>query len=239
MLLLLYVVIALLQFFLLRLVINSIFSLQENIGFFSSEGNHACIAFLYSCLLTRGIANVSGDMDSEDLPLMGAHGYCTQEMVNLMLSGRAVSNTFDGTTVLDGGEGGGGAVLRGIRRRCDVGLLSLFEHFMSCRVGEHLKTPRWPVWVVCSESHFSVLFSMEAGVEAASRADRGPIDLVYFDGLARQEEPVVLTVDTSRLAPRLAGGDGEDQDLVPPLEHCIRTKWRDAAVDWNGSEKIL
>ena len=39
---------------------------------------------------------ISDEMDGENVPLIGAHGYCSQEMVNLLLTGRAVSNTFDG-----------------------------------------------------------------------------------------------------------------------------------------------
>ena len=39
-------------------------------------------------------------MDAENSPLIGAHGYCSQEMVNLLLTGNAVSNTFDGQIVL-------------------------------------------------------------------------------------------------------------------------------------------
>ena len=56
---------------------------------------------------------------------------------------------------------------------------------------------------------------------------------------------MVLTVRPSRLFGGGGGGqqrDGQEEDeddLVPPLEHCIRTKWRDAGVDWNGSERIL
>ena len=42
-----------------------------------------------------------------------------------------------------------------------VGLLSLFEHYQSCRVGERLKCPARPVWLVCSESHFSLLWSSD------------------------------------------------------------------------------
>ena len=39
-------------------------------------------------------------MDGENTPFIGAHGYCSQEMVNLLLTGRAVSNTFDGSIKL-------------------------------------------------------------------------------------------------------------------------------------------
>ena len=43
---------------------------------------------VYSAMLTRGLANVARDMDSPDLSLIGAHGYCSQELVNLLLTGR-------------------------------------------------------------------------------------------------------------------------------------------------------
>lgn len=63
--------------------------------------------------------------------------------------------------------------------------MSLFEHYQSCSVGEHLKTPLFPIWLVCSESHFSVLFSEHRGTEKAGLADRLPIALNYYDGLYR------------------------------------------------------
>ena len=42
-------------------------------------------------------------MDEAKGTLIGCHGYCTQEMVNLLLTGRAVSNVFDGDVELDSG----------------------------------------------------------------------------------------------------------------------------------------
>uniref|UniRef100_A0A0B6ZB67 Deubiquitinating enzyme MINDY-3/4 conserved domain-containing protein n=2 Tax=Arion vulgaris TaxID=1028688 RepID=A0A0B6ZB67_9EUPU len=51
-----------------------------------------------------------------------------------------------------------------------------------------------------------------------------------------QQEETRLTVSTinqSYKRPTI------DDDLVPPLEHCIRTKWEDAEIDWNGTEPIL
>ena len=71
---------------------------------------------------------------------------------------RAFSNTFDYTVTLEGGPGDPDTVLRGVDERADLGLLSLFEHYQSTTVGEHLKTPAFPIWLVCSESHFSVLW---------------------------------------------------------------------------------
>ena len=41
------------------------------------------------------------------------------------------------------------------------GCWSNVEVSWCCQVGSYLKSPAYPVWVVCSESHFSVLFSTE------------------------------------------------------------------------------
>ena len=56
------------------------------------------------------------DMDINDCPLMGAHGYCSQEMVHLFLLGKAISNTFDGDKILDEAT-----ILKGIHKRSDIG----------------------------------------------------------------------------------------------------------------------
>ena len=54
-------------------------------------------------------------------------------MVNLFLTGRAASNVFNDVMELDSGQGQV-TVLKGIKGRADVGLLSLFEHYKSCQV---------------------------------------------------------------------------------------------------------
>ena len=103
----------------------------------------------------------SDDMDMKDCPLMGAHGYCSQEMVHLLLFGEATSNTFDGDKVLEGAD----FTLKGVQRQSDIGLLSLFEHYDSIVVGNYLKTPVYPIWLVCAESHFTVLFGLHQGTK--------------------------------------------------------------------------
>jgi len=74
-------------------------------------------------------------------------------------------------------------------------------------VGSFLKNPRFPLWIVCSESHFSLLFSADMGLtggvpggggkmlmaEDESRR-RSTFDLFYYDGLARQESIIKLTI---------------------------------------------
>ncbi|XP_076799755.1 putative ubiquitin carboxyl-terminal hydrolase MINDY-4 [Clavelina lepadiformis] len=192
-------------------------------------GKAGCILLLYSAILSRGIDAVKADFDEEDGKLLGAHGYCTQEMINLLLDGRATSNAFDGTVKLDQHT-----VLKGVRRRAEVGLLSLFEHYGSCKIGENYKTPKYPIWLICSESHFTVLFALEKDLVSSS-GSKSMFDLYYYDGLARQDEVINLSVDLVNKA-----SDYEIKgDLVPPLEHCIRTKWPRAKVNWNATDPIL
>ncbi|EQC25547.1 hypothetical protein, variant [Saprolegnia diclina VS20] len=82
--------------------------------YLASRGS-GVILLVASVLLTRGLATIAADMDAPDgatPTLVGAHDYCTQELVNLLLVGYACSNVFDGTQDL-----GDGLTLRGIGRQ--------------------------------------------------------------------------------------------------------------------------
>ncbi|KAI9519300.1 hypothetical protein NQZ68_029467 [Dissostichus eleginoides] len=207
--------------------------LERHIDQFET-GALGCLLLSISALLSRTIQKVREDMDVHTNTLIGAHGYCTQELVSLLLCGRAVSNVFDHDIELDSGNGNM-TLLKGVQDPCDVGLLSLFEHYNICKVGAYLKTPNYPIWVVCSESHFSVLFGLQR--ELLTNQDKGlEFDLYYYDGLANQQEEIRLTVFVGKSA--LSYQD-VDTDLIPPLEHCIRTRWKDAFVNWNDTEPIL
>jgi len=205
--------------------------ISQNISQFESESRNGCIIFLYSLVFSRTIECIKDDMDEKNATLIGAHGYCTQELVNLCLTGKAVSNVFDGNMELDSG-GDEKSLLKGIGKQSDIGLLSLFEHYESCMVGENYKIPKYPIWVVCSESHFSTLFSIEERLLLDRKLQRR-FDLYYYDGLARQDEEIRLTIDAR--GPPVQNTN----DLIPPLEHCIRTKWKNAVVNWNQTEPIL
>ncbi|XP_074055380.1 putative ubiquitin carboxyl-terminal hydrolase MINDY-4 isoform X2 [Macrotis lagotis] len=205
--------------------------LQQNISQFQT-GPSGCVLLTLSAILSRSTDLVRKDFDLPTNCLIGAHGYCTQELVNLLLTGKAVSNVFNDRVELDSGNGNI-TLLKGITSRSDIGLLSLFEHYDVCQVGCYLKTPRYPIWVVCSESHFSVLFSLQRDLLSDWKVER-IFDLYYYDGLANQQGEIRLTIDTTQSLPR-----DQEKDLIPPLEHCIRTKWKEAFVDWNGTEPIL
>ncbi|XP_013123683.1 probable ubiquitin carboxyl-terminal hydrolase MINDY-4 isoform X1 [Oreochromis niloticus] len=205
--------------------------LEQHVDQFET-GMLGCMLLTVSAVLSRSIQKVQEDMDVPTTTLIGAHGYCTQELVNLLLCGRAVSNVFDNDMELDSGNGNM-TLLKGIKGHCDVGLLSLFEHYNICKVGAYLKTPRYPIWVVCSESHFSVLFGLQRELLTNEGTE---FDLYYFDGLANQQEEIRLTVSVGRLT---QSSQDVDTDLIPPMELCIRTRWKDAFVSWNDTEPIL
>ena len=162
-------------------------------------------------------------MDEKTNKLMGMHGYCTQEMVNLLIHGRAVSNVFNDSIFLDSLE------LRGPNKRNDIGLLSLFEQYKSCEVGSYYKTPKFPIWVVCSESHFSVIFAIKLEILSDWKAETN-FDLYYYDGLAKQDEQIKLTLSAAKTSyedsffKMLNKGKKGDKDLVPPLELVLKTK---------------
>ncbi|XP_051930355.1 probable ubiquitin carboxyl-terminal hydrolase MINDY-4 [Hippocampus zosterae] len=206
--------------------------LEQNIEQFET-GELGCLLLTISAILSRSIDRLKEDMDVATTALIGAHGYCTQELVNLLLMGRAVSNVFDGDVELDSGNGNS-TLLKGIKAPCNIGLLSLFEHYNIFKVGDYLKNPLLPIWVVCSESHFSVLFGLQEAL--LTNQDKGEeFDLYYYDGLANQQEEIRLTVCSVGKSALSC----QDADLIPPLELCIRTRWKDAFVSWNDTEPIL
>ncbi|XP_010912411.1 uncharacterized protein [Elaeis guineensis] len=119
------------------------------------------ILFLISALLSRGLESIQEDRDDPSLPLVTApFGHASQEIVNLLLCGQAVANVFDGRMDL-----GGGMFLKGIPTKVEVGFLSLLESLNFCKVGQFLKCPKWPIWVVGSESHYTVLFALDPSVQ--------------------------------------------------------------------------
>ena len=127
-----------------------------------------CILFLLGLLLTRGLSRVQADMDQPDNTLVVQFGHCTQELVNLLLTGRATSNVMDGDVAL----GDSGLMVRGIKRRARIGYLTHLEALQLCQVGTYYKIPVLPVWVVGSSSHFTVLFARYRTVNEETQSEQ-------------------------------------------------------------------
>eukprot|EP00252_Welwitschia_mirabilis_P006410 TRINITY_DN17293_c0_g1_i1.p2 TRINITY_DN17293_c0_g1~~TRINITY_DN17293_c0_g1_i1.p2 ORF type:complete len:615 (-),score=112.80 TRINITY_DN17293_c0_g1_i1:2370-4214(-) len=133
--------------------------LEELLPIFQSR--MGVLLFLFSALLSRGLDLIQTDRDDAGQPLVTApFGHASQEIVNLLLCGQAVSNVFDGHMDL-----GDGMFLKGIPTTVEVGFLTLLESLNFCKVGQYLKRPKWPIWVVGSESHYTVLFAFDVNVQ--------------------------------------------------------------------------
>ena len=151
--------------------------------------------------------------------------------------------------------------------RCKLGQLTLFEWYKYVEVGSCCKNPSLPAWVICSESHFTVLFALDSRPLKASP----PFDLLYYDGLSKQvgvarsdkhhprlrncppcllptaqESLIKLSIKTDQQGGwtgRVGDSFGDrgkcEGQNIPPLECVIETRWPGVVVDWNGADPIL
>ena len=192
------------------------------IGAYRSADGPGIALLLYSLALTRGIAMVVRDADFAT-PLIAANGYCSQELVNLLLIGRAHSNVFDGEQTV-GGEAAGlsgqladgaeqGCRLRGIPRTSLIGFLTLFEkqggggHELLI-VGSHYKRPHLPIFVVQSESHYSCLWAADCGARPVPDILADPSDRLAGD--PEPEFGAAVDDDDEPPPPQLAAGESFD-----------------------------
>jgi len=123
---------------------------------------------LLSMVLSRGVGALVADRDDSGQPLVTSpFGHASQEIVNLFLVGKAVSNVFDGNM-----EMGGDIQLKGIPSKAQVGFLTLLESLNYMKVGRFLKEPEYPIWVMGSESHYTVLYCLDKTVQEESKRVR-------------------------------------------------------------------
>ncbi|CAJ0964414.1 unnamed protein product [Ranitomeya imitator] len=117
------------------------------------------LLFLYSVILTKGIENVKNEIEDAEEPLIDpVYGHGSQSLINLLLTGHAVSNVWDGDRECSGMK------LLGIHSQAQVGFLTLMESLRYCKVGNFLKSPKCPIWVIGSETHLTVFFTKVSNV---------------------------------------------------------------------------
>ncbi|RZC36356.1 protein FAM188A -like [Asbolus verrucosus] len=115
------------------------------------------LLFLYSVIATRGLEGVHSDNSNDTMePLIDdTYGYGSQSLINLMITGRAT------TYVWDHEQDVGGLKLKGLEKQSQIGFITTMEHLRYCTVGSFYKNPMHPVWVLASDTHLTVLFSVE------------------------------------------------------------------------------
>ncbi|XP_010615541.1 ubiquitin carboxyl-terminal hydrolase MINDY-3 isoform X2 [Fukomys damarensis] len=86
------------------------------------------LLFLYSVLLTKGIENIKNEIEDASEPLIDpVYGHGSQSLINLLLTGHAVSNVWDGDRECSGMQ------LLGIHEQAAVGFLTLMEALRYCK----------------------------------------------------------------------------------------------------------
>lgn len=134
--------------------------------------NYDVLSVLYSVVLTKGPDLVIKErQDMEEALIDPVHGHGSQSLINLLLTGSATPNVFDGTKDLCG------LALQGIQSQSSVGFLSYLECLRYLEVGRHLKQPVWPVWVLGSETHLTVLFSRDLSLVRPPTARQKAADI--------------------------------------------------------------
>ncbi|GFS01789.1 ubiquitin carboxyl-terminal hydrolase MINDY-3 [Elysia marginata] len=118
------------------------------------QSHYGVLLYLYSILLTKGINQIKNEVEDPSEPLIdGIYGHGSQSLINLLMTSHATTNVWDNDKDISGLK------LRGIQQQASVGFLTLLEHMRYCEVGWYLKNPVYPIWLLGSETHLTVLFS--------------------------------------------------------------------------------
>ena len=97
--------------------------MRLNLECFLDKSGPGVVLLVYSVILSKGVQELTSDMDFEGITLVNEYGYASQELINTMLVGKGCTNVHDGDK--DMGED---LVLKGIHKRSEIGFLTFFEH---------------------------------------------------------------------------------------------------------------
>ncbi|XP_071389021.1 inactive ubiquitin carboxyl-terminal hydrolase MINDY-4B [Centroberyx affinis] len=216
--------------------------IYEHIQCFKEEGSHGVILFLYSLICSRTVNRLREDLDcstSHLLQVRLGNFVCRQALLNLLLTGRASPNVFNGT-VQCGADGRPlERPLQGVLARSDVGYLHWSREQMERdrlpQVGSMLKTPRFPIWLCSINSSCSVLFGPTRSLLSDWKMEH-LFQLFFYNGQPTQKATARLTIDTHshHWEASSSHSAGDPEKRFPSVEMTIRTKWDGAAIDWNG-----
>lgn len=154
-----------------NIIVHNLTSESEAIRFIFErlelfKSSIGCILFLISLMLSRGLDRITLDMDIASNTLIGPYGHCSQELLNLLLTGVASSNIMDGDVSMNG------MTVKGICQRSSIGYLTHLESLRYCQAGDFYKVPLFPIWVIGSSSHFTVLFALDRRVNEETESEK-------------------------------------------------------------------
>ncbi|XP_028738006.1 inactive ubiquitin carboxyl-terminal hydrolase MINDY-4B [Peromyscus leucopus] len=212
--------------------------IYDHLQCFQGERSHGVILFLYSLVFSRTFERLQKDLDVTTTHLLQSRAgsiLCRQAVINMVLTGRASPNVFNGDE-----KGRSGETLHGVLTRSDVGYLQwgkdASEGDRLLQVGSMLKTPTFPIWLCNISGNYSILFCTNRQLLSDWKMER-VFDLHFYSGQPSQKKPVRLTIDTH--SHHWEGEHREDKHgsgrRFSPVEMAVRTKWREATVNWNGT----
>lgn len=135
--------------------------------------SYGVLLYLYSVIVTKGIEQIKNEVEDPGEPLIdGIHGHGSQSLINLFLTGKAVSNVWDNDKDVSGMK------LRGISKQATIGFLTILEYLRYCEVGWYLKNPLYPIWLLGSETHLTVLFSKERSL-VTGESDKSSARMIF------------------------------------------------------------
>lgn len=202
------------------------------LDYFGNAGG--VLLLVMSMVASRGASVIHEEFDDPvGTKLTAQFGHCSQELINLLLTGQAVSNVFDNTMNL-------GVVCRGITRRPVVGYLTQLEALRYCQVGDYYKSPQFPVWVVGSTSHFTVLFGDASSLQETESDKLLEKSRRAFKEVTGADENGFIPVD--QLAKVLKNLEIDLGDSVPTLAAHLEVSgagiilWDDF---WKAASRLL
>ncbi|XP_019604379.2 inactive ubiquitin carboxyl-terminal hydrolase MINDY-4B [Rhinolophus sinicus] len=212
--------------------------IYDHLQRFKGEASHGVILFLYSLIFSRTFERLQNDLDVSTAHLLqpNAGGFlCRQAVVNMILTGRASPNVFNGCQ-----NGKSQELLHGVRARSGIGYLQWGKDTSQddglSQVGSRLKTPKLPIWLCNISGNYSVLFSTNRQLLSDWKMEH-LFDLYFYSGQPSQKKPARLTIDTHSHHWERNQRDDEHRPgrRFSPVEMVIRTKWREATINWNGT----
>ncbi|XP_028967621.1 probable ubiquitin carboxyl-terminal hydrolase MINDY-4 [Galendromus occidentalis] len=189
---------------------------------FENICHYGMVPFVCSLILSRGIVRVHTEA-AKDTLVDPFQEDCFQTLVNLILTGRAVSHVFDAPQFCTE-EHHPKYSRYGIVSRSIIGFMTSVElHNRTIVVGNHYKVPYHPIWVIHGESHYSVLFCQNRQVlqHMPTNDTFQWYTVTSFRGILLNKQ-FTLTIDstgpvTSR-APKM-------EQSVRVVRECVGLRW--------------
>ncbi|XP_070213314.1 inactive ubiquitin carboxyl-terminal hydrolase MINDY-4B-like [Littorina saxatilis] len=221
------------------------FFVKRNLERFQAENGCGLIQILYSLVLSRTVQKIREDMgigEDSKAKLLTDVEDLTISLLNLTITGRAVSHLHNGDLLYDLK----GSLLpvpsKGVKERANVGFLFWDKGEDPDRrteVGSMLKTPKTPIWLTKVNHMYGLLFSTNLDLISDWRIENR-FPLSYYTGLVTQAQTACLNIETRIGRPRPKTSLGRRaEEKIPPLENCIMTKWYGANITWNGTQPFF